>query len=251
MAEDRTRADRAVDRAGATTPAERSGAAEIARFLERADAVAPTADRPRLVFALDATMSRQPTWDMASRLQAEMFDEAAASGLAVSLVYFRGFAECRASRWVADADTLKDLMSRIDCRSGHTQIGRVLAHAAEAARQGRIAALVYVGDAMEEPEDTIAARAGELGLLGVKAFLFQEGDDSTVGRVYGEIARLTGGASFAFRPGAASRLGELLRAVAAYASRGIAGLEALEARGGEGARLLLGALGGADGGTRR
>ena len=45
--------------------------------------------RGRLLFALDATASRQPTWDSACRLQANMFREAAAiGGLDVQLVYF-------------------------------------------------------------------------------------------------------------------------------------------------------------------
>ena len=56
----------------------------------------------RLIFALDATMSRQPTWDIACKLQGEMFETARAlGGLDVQLVYFRGFGECRASRLVA------------------------------------------------------------------------------------------------------------------------------------------------------
>ena len=57
----------------------------------------------RLVFALDATMSRQPTWDMACALQADMFREAASLGsLDIRLVYYRGFNECRATGWISD-----------------------------------------------------------------------------------------------------------------------------------------------------
>src|SRR5205085_1749223 len=104
----------------------------------------------RLVFALDATMSRQPTWDLATGLQGEMFRAAAeASGLAVQLIYFRGFSECRASRWVADARALTELMSRIHCRGGQTQIGRVLQHVRACAGEEKVRALVFVGDAME------------------------------------------------------------------------------------------------------
>ena len=77
-------------------------------------------ERGRLLFALDATMSRQPTWDQACQLQAEMFREAAAvGGLDLQLVYYRGLAECRASGWVAGPERFGELMSRIDCRGGH------------------------------------------------------------------------------------------------------------------------------------
>src|SRR5436190_8839617 len=111
-------------------PAAKSQRAEIDAFVQRARTLAPPTEagkRGRLIFALDATMSRQPTWDTACKLQADMFHETAAiGGLDVQLLYFRGLAECRASRWVADADRLAELMSRIDCRGGHTQIAKIL-----------------------------------------------------------------------------------------------------------------------------
>ena len=104
--------------------------AEIDRFLDQVRELGPivnTGRRGRLIFALDATMSRQPTWDQASKLQAEMFREGAAvGGLDIQLVYYRGLAECRASSWIADPDCLAAVMSRIDCRGGHTQLPRCL-----------------------------------------------------------------------------------------------------------------------------
>ena len=110
-------------------------------------------------------MSRQPTWDSACRLQADMFREAAATGgLDIQLVYYRGLAECRAFAWVADAGRLGALMSRIDCRGGHTQIGKVLAHARRENDSGKVAVLVFIGDAMEESLDELCAAAGDLGL---------------------------------------------------------------------------------------
>lgn len=200
--------------------------------------------RGRLIFALDATMSRQPTWDLAQSIQGEMFRATAAQGgLDVQLVYFRGFGECRASRFVSGGEGLGALMSRITCRGGRTQIGKVLRHALDESRSGRVGALVYIGDAMEERLDALTATAGELGLLGVKAFMFQEGQDAEVGRAYREIARLTGGAHAAFDAAAPRRLAELLAAVAAYA---VGGRLELERRAGEGegaARLLLSQIG--------
>ena len=206
--------------------------AEIDRFLDQVK-VSPGAKsgrRGRLIFALDATMSRQPTWDQACKLQAEMFREAAAiGGLDIQLVYYRGLAECRTSPWIADPDRLGALMSGIDCRGGQTQIAKILAHARRETENGKVAVLVFVGDAMEEPLDELCARAGELGLHNVKAFMFQEGHDPTCEQAFREIARLTGGAYCRFAPGAAHELAELLRAAAAYAAGGLKALADLKA----------------------
>jgi len=209
---------------GKAVPEARQSAAEdIAAFVAKARAMSPHAPqaRGRLIFALDATMSRQPTWDMACALQADMFREAATIGtLDIRLVYYRGLNECRASSWVSDTAHLARLMSGIACRGGNTQIGRVLSDARAEAVVSGVRAVVFVGDAMEEPIDDLCARAGELGLLKVPAFMFQEGDDSTAERAFKEIARLTGGAWCRFDPGAAAQLRELLRAAAAYAAGG-------------------------------
>src|SRR5580700_1910941 len=152
--------------------------AQIDAFLDHVKALGPAArpgKRGRLIFALDATMSRQPTWDTACRLQADMFREAAAiGGLDIQLIYYRGLAECKASPWIAEPERLGTLMSRIDCRGGHTQIGKILAHARREYDSRKVTALVFVGDAMEETLDDLCARAGELGLRNVVAFMFQE-----------------------------------------------------------------------------
>jgi len=57
----------------------------------------------RLIFAIDATGSRERSWDLACQAQGEMFEEAARTGaLSIQLVYYRGMRECQASRWAAD-----------------------------------------------------------------------------------------------------------------------------------------------------
>jgi hypothetical protein len=199
--------------------------------------------RGRLIFALDATMSRQPTWDTACALQVDMFHEAARSGgLDIQLVYFRGLNECRASGWVAASDKLAALMARIDCRGGHTQIGKVLSHARQEHARRPVQAMVFVGDAMEEKVDNLCVAAGELGLLGVPVFMFQEGHDAIAENAYREIARLSRGAYCRFDAGAAHELGELLRAVAAYAAGGKKALAELSARQAGSARRLLAQL---------
>lgn len=219
---------------------QRSSAAEIADFLGKIQTYVPKtgAGNGRLIFAMDATMSRQPTWDMALSLQSEMFEAVSEiGGLDVQLMYFRGFSECRASRWVSDPMALQRLMTKISCQGGHTQIGKVLSHARKQAEDGRVDALVFVGDALEEKVDDLCSRAGELGLLGVPVFLFQEGYDVNVERAFKEIARLSKGAWCRFDAGSAAQLRELLKAVAVYAAGGRKALEQLADK--KVARVLL------------
>jgi hypothetical protein len=239
MADDRSDKTPATGR----QPTAPSARAEIDAFLAQVRTLGPAASggqRGRLIFALDATMSRQPTWDTACQLQAGMFREAAAiGGLNVQLVYYRGFGECRASGWVAQPDKLAELMSRIDCRGGHSQIGKVIAHAKRETQKTKVQAVVFVGDAMEEKLDELCQSAGELGLLGVPTFMFQEGYDPVAEKAFREIARLTRGAYSRFDPGAAHQLGELLRAAAAYAAGGMRALSDLSARRDPGAIKLI------------
>jgi len=224
-------------------PQTRSSAAEVDAFLDKVKALEPanTASlRGRLIFAMDATMSRQPTWDMAMGLQASMFAAVkAVGGLDVQLIYFRGFGECRSSNWVGDPEALVRLMTQVSCLGGHTQIGKVLSHARRETKAQKVDALVYVGDCMEEQIDDLAALAGELGLLGMPVFLFQEGYDRNAETAFREIARLTGGAWCRFDAGSADQLLELLSAVAVYASGGRKALADLCKKQGSNTRLLL------------
>ncbi|GAB5374572.1 MAG: hypothetical protein AcusKO_10340 [Acuticoccus sp.] len=227
---------------GAHEAATASSRNELDAFLARAKAMAPPVSgmRGRLMFALDATMSRQPTWDRACSIQAQMFAEAAeVGGLEMQLVYFRGFGECRASKWIADGHRLGTLMSGIHCRGGLTQIAKVLSRAAAEARKTPVQAVVYIGDAMEENVDLLCARAGELGLLKVPLFLFQERGDHAAAMAFKEMARLSGGAHLAFDGNSGAELARLLKAVAVYAAGGRKALESRRAGGDDGARLLL------------
>lgn len=213
----------------------------VERFVAQAQAVAAREAQVsgRLIFALDATMSRQPTWDLAQAHQSRMFEAAARfGGLAVQLVYFRGLGECRASAFVSGGAGLAALMSKISVRGGHTQIGRVLAHTREEAARRRVGALVYVGDAMEENADALAVQAGQLALAGVKGFMFQEGRDAATEACFRDIARITGGAFAAFDANAGDRLAALLAAAAAYAAGGHKALADQAGRDNR-ARLLL------------
>jgi hypothetical protein len=183
-------------------------------------------ERGRLIFAMDATASREPTWDTAIQIQSEMFSETAAlGGLEVQLAWYRGFGQFRASDWVTESKALVTQMTGVRCLAGKTQIARVLKNAIVEAKRGRVGALVFVGDAMEEDLDALGDLAGRLGLLGVRAFIFHEGRDATAARAFQHIAKLTGGACCRFDASSAKQLRELLAAVAVYAAGGRAALE--------------------------
>ena len=87
------------------TPSKQSGSA-VAAFLQKVAAapVAVAGSRGRLIFAMDATASRGPTWAQAMAIQADMFRAAAGvGGLDVQLAYYRGLLEFGASPWMVDA----------------------------------------------------------------------------------------------------------------------------------------------------
>lgn len=219
-----------------------SSQAEVDAFLRKVASTPPTRPagrRGRLVFAMDATASREPTWDRASHIQDEMFEETVAlGGLDIQLCFYRGFHEFEASPWFHRSADLHAYMRGVGCVAGLTQIGRVLAHAVAETERHKVNALVFVGDCMEEDIDTLGHRAGELGLRGVPAFLFQEGVDQAAERAFQDIARLTRGAYCRFDASSPQQLKDLLGAVAVYAAGGRRALEAFGRRRGGSALQL-------------
>ena len=174
--------------------------------------------KQRLIFGVDATASRQPVWDMAAKLTAQMFQTAAANGgLELQLIHYRGERECVASRWMSDARALTANVERHVPGRPYPDWPRHGARAyGKSAQENR--RLVLISDACEEIPAELYAAARRLG--GVPVFLFQEGDDEQVAEIYRTIASITGGASCRFDAGAAARLADLLRAVAAFATGG-------------------------------
>jgi len=221
-------------------PATGSEVDAFLRQLAATPAVRPApGQRGRLLFALDATASRQPTWDRACHIQGEMFKETAAlGGLDVQLAFYRGFGEFAASAWFDRTEDLLKRMTAVTCLGGRTQIGKVLKHALAESKRRKINAVVFVGDSMEEEIDALCHKAGELGLLGVPVFIFHEGRDRKAAEAFRQIARLTHGACCPFDANSAKQLRELLSAVAVYAAGGRVALEDYSRRAG-GAALLL------------
>jgi hypothetical protein len=195
--------------------------------------------RGRLIFAMDATASREPSWDRACHLQGEMFQETdSLGGLDIQLAYYRGFGEFHATEWVSDSTKLLREMTRVHCLGGQTQIERLLRHAVAETRKEQTQAVVFVGDAFEEDIDQVCHAAGELGMLGVPVFCFHEGGDLIARRGLEQLARLTKGAYCPFDASSAKQLRELLAAVAVYAAGGRRALENhAQRKGGEALRL--------------
>lgn len=208
------------------TPSSRG---DIDAFLKKVAQVPRTkssSEKGRLIFAMDATASREASWDHASHLQAEMFKETAAlGGLDIQLCYYRGYAEFESSPWYSNSQDLLRRMTAVTCLGGHTQIERIIRHAIAETRKKKINALVFVGDCLEENIDDLCRYAGELALLGVPMFIFHEGFDPVAGRGFRQLAQITGGAYCAFDSNSAQQLKELLSAVAAYAAGGYKALE--------------------------
>lgn len=211
---------------------------DIARFLADAKATPvarPGSRAPRILFALDATASREPTWDLAMGLHGELFRAAAEGGghaqpLSVQLAYYRGFEEFYASKWSSAPRALLRQMTGVTCRGGLTQIARVLAHALSECQREPIRAAIFIGDACEEPPEELTAQAGKLALFKVPFFVFQEGGDPLAEQVFRAIARITGGAYAPFQAGSADELRVLFRAVARYAADGRRGMDKIEHR---------------------
>ena len=104
---------------------------------------------------------------------------------------------------------LFQMMARVSCAGGRTQLVRTLNHACQETRQHRINALVLIGDSVEEKVDLLCDFAGQLGVLNTPIFVFHEGHDALAGRVFQDLARLSRGAYSRFDLTSAQQLRDL------------------------------------------
>lgn len=209
---------------------------DLAAFKAKAKRLADSS-RPRLVFGVDATGSREHTWAFAQQLQQEMLSVAASLGtLELQIAMFSG-AGISFSPWSQDGTELSKAMASLKCITGTTQIYSLLLHTLEEAKTRPIRAMTFIGDAMEEDLPTLCAAAKALNDLNIKLFLFHEGPkDFPSNSAFEEIAKANGGAAFSFDESSISKLKDLLSAITEYA---IGGIESLKRSQLPGAKLLL------------
>ena len=208
------RASKAVAPAGAA----RTGGADPALI---AAALAPKQRRPRLVFGIDATASREPAWQAARETTNALFD-ALPGQLDVALAVHGGSELHTFTGFTSQPGELRDTAAGIVCRAGGTRLVEVLARSRDA---GDVRVVVYIGDVFEEDADEAAAVADTLRLRGCRVVILHDRGqapayDPSV-EVFQDIARRTGGAVLPFDARSKGKLREILEAVATLAVGGV------------------------------
>jgi hypothetical protein len=194
-----------------------------------AKALAPSG-RPRLLFAMDATASREPSWQLAQTITGAMF-AAVPGALDVALAYHGGGRLKEVTPFAADTRAFLDKVHTVQCEAGGTALTALLEAATTIAR---LKALIYVGDCFEEDPAVAGALAQQLRLKGVRVFVFhdttsqQQGYDVDGARaVFAQLAAVTSGVLLPFDADALDQVKALLEAIAVYA---VGGLKLLAAR---------------------
>jgi hypothetical protein len=173
-----------------------------------------------LIFALDLTGSREAGLREARLATAGMFDAVKAIGaIAVKLIYYRGWRECRAGDWHSDPAILTRNMQGLSCHCGYTQIRRVLRFALK--EWERLDGMVFIGDHCEEDEEDLTKLAATLGDRSIPLFIFHEcadddGSSLAAKPIFERMANVSGGFYCEFKPNSADVLRELLSTVGAF-----------------------------------
>lgn len=192
----------------------------------------PTRRPGRLVIALDLTGSREPSLAQARVATAAMFDAIRDIGaVELQLAYYRGLRECRASKWHNNPGVLCDLMRKLKCEAGETQIARILRMIL---KEERLSGVVFVGDQCEDDPDQLIGLARALGKRSVPMFVFHEVSDYNAlslkaKPLFKGMAEASGGVYSEFRPDAGAALRELLSTVAAFSAAGAEGVKQVDA----------------------
>jgi hypothetical protein len=212
-----------------------------------------TARSGRLLFGVDLTSSRQPSFNQAQRAMTAMFETIKTIGaIAVKLIYFRGMNECRESKWYDDPRILIESMRRLSCDAGITQIARLLSLALS--EEGQVSGLVFVGDHCEDGADAVLTLAEKLGQRSMPIFVFHEcADDDHASLlakpIFKGMAEVSGGVYVEFKLNSSDVLRELLIGMGAFVTGGCEGLSQIprpqtqEARQLQSRLLLLGPAG--------
>jgi hypothetical protein len=175
--------------------------------------------RPRLVFAVDATASREPAWT-AARQVTDALVKALPGELDVALAVHGGSRVHTFTAFTNDARTLRDLAAGVECHAGLTRLLPILA--ASLKRQA-VRVVIYIGDVFEESLPQGRQLADQMGALGIKLIVLHDTADRGARRdaeVFWDLAKRTGGCVLPFDASASGRLRDILSAVAVYAVGG-------------------------------
>ncbi|NRA46534.1 MAG: hypothetical protein HRU09_16405 [Oligoflexales bacterium] len=124
--------------------------------------------RPKLLFSMDATASREHSWLIAQDITSSMFDEVPGE-LDVALAYHGGGILKNVSPFKSNAKQFKDAVSVVRCDAGPTALNAILQEASEV---NGLKAMIYIGDCYEEPFVEAEYYARQLKLKGTRAFMF-------------------------------------------------------------------------------
>jgi hypothetical protein len=119
---------------------------------------------------------------------------------------------------VVGGQRLAELMTKVRCATGYTQISRVLQHVLSESQQHTVRALVYVGDCCEETGEELFGLAEQLKRRTIPIFAFHEGTDSVADPIFRRLAQITDGIYASFDVGSAEQLRKLLAGAADYAA---------------------------------
>lgn len=175
--------------------------------------------RPRLVFAFDATASREPAWATARQVTDALF-KALPGELDVALAVHGGSRLHTFSNFTSDARTLRDRAAGISCIAGFT---RLLAILTGSLKRPGVRVVVYIGDVFEEPLGRGRRLADAMAVRGIKLIVLHDTSDAAArghAEIFQDLARRTGGCVVPFDASAPGKLRDLLAAVAVYAVGG-------------------------------
>ena len=185
-----------------------------------------------ICFVIDATGSRQASWQQAQRTQAEMFDAVKTAGnLKLSIVCHRG-GSVKDLGSFASPDDAKRRMAEVSCESGNTRIVDSL----QSALGKKPSTIIMVGDCFEESFTDLQKVCTQLAAQKIRVYAFVEGNESSGQRAYKMAADMTDGI---FQPfGSGLDLSDLCVAAAVFDVGGQQAFDKLIASGHKGAKAL-------------
>lgn len=175
--------------------------------------------RPRLIFGVDATASREPAWATARQVT-DALVKALPGELDVALAVHGGSRVHTFTAFTNDAATLRDRAAGVECVAGLTRLLPILSASLE---RPNVRVVVYIGDVFEENITQGRLVADSMGARGTKLFVLHDTADPSARRdaeLFWDLAKRTGGCVLPFDARAAGRLRDLLSAVAVYAVGG-------------------------------